>query len=264
MPKENPLIIEKNDTEDESLALILQRAGYSVTRVSSFPEAEAELAKQKRDFFNIFIIVRPEVLTEHAPFVMDFIGRVKEQYEWNAPVILFSESPQNYPMPINILARGPIEFFLPDKEEEEMLDLIEKFFVPPEGLDKFKSIILETKKSLEENASKEEIEFLLRELKIALTKQWQQDYEHPHSQYQQGLVVFDIAVRRLSKDTPIEELTTKQLDALLEAFELLKVRPLTHAELNLADRLLEKADIDTRVIRFNTAEDLKQYLKSIF
>lgn len=255
VPKEKLLIIEKNEMSMGSLSSVLQRAGYSVTRVYSFFDAEAELKKHPSDFFNLFIIVRPEVLTENVEnpdvigdaFVMEFVHRVREQYEWNAPVIIFTENPQNYPMQITIFARGPVEFFPPDIEANDLLDLIEKFFVPPAGLDEIKSILL-----------KVSIEGFIRELKIAVQKQWRQDYTHPHSQYRSGLVLLDVAARRLSA----EELKIEQLDALLETLEMLRKRPLTYTKLGQSEDLLEKVGIDTRLIRF-TADALKQYLKGI-
>jgi CheY-like chemotaxis protein len=264
--KKNLLIIEKNETDGESLSSVLHRADYSVTCVYSFSDAEAALKKQPGDFFNLFIIVRPEVLTENVEnpdvigdaFVMDFVRRVREQYDWNAPVLIFTENPQNYPMQITILARGPVEFFSPDIEDNELLDLIEKFFVPPAGLDGIKSILLEAQRTLKENGSKESIEGIIRELKIAMQKQWRQDYTHPHSQYQSGLILLDTVVRRLSA----EELTIKQLDALLETLEMLEERPLSYTKLKQSEDFLEKVGIDTRLIRF-TADTLKYYLKGI-
>ena len=258
MSKEKLLTIEKNETGLESLSSVLQRADYSVTRVCSFSDAEEALKKQPSDFFNLFIIVRPEVLTENDAFVMDFVHRVREQYEWNTPVIFFTENPQNYPMQITVLARGPVEFFSPDIEANGLLDLIEKFFIPPPGLDGMKSILLEAQKSLKDNSSKESLEGIIRELKIAMQKQWRQDHTHPHSQYRQGLVSFDTAVRRLSD----EELTIEQLDALLEMLEMLQTRPLNYVKLEQSEDLLEKVGIDTRLIRF-TEDELKWYLKGI-
>jgi len=258
MSREKLLIIEKNESGDKSFALILCGKGYSITSVESFLEAETELRKQPGDYFGLFIIVRPEIITENNPYVIDFVHRVREQYEWNAPVLLFTDCYRNYPMPITILARGPVECYFPNRGEDELVELIDKFFAIPSGLDKIKSIFLDAKKMLEENAGKEEIEWILREMKITLTKQWQQDYTHPHSQYQGGLVLLDTAVRRLSA----EELTLEQLDVLLGALEILKKRPLTQAELKKSDRSFRKSGIDTRLIRF-TAEELKQYLKGI-
>ena len=258
LSKEELLIIEKNETGGESLSSVLQRADYSVTCVYSFSDAEAALKKQPGDFFNLFIIARPEVITENDAFVMDFVHRVREQYEWNAPVILFTENPQNYPMQITVLARGPVEFFSPDIEANDLLDLIEKFFIPPASLDGIKSILLGAQRTLKENTSKESIEGFRRELKIAVQKQWRQDYTHPHSQYQSGLILLDTVARRLSA----EELTIEQLDALLDTLEMLKKRPLTYTKLEQSEDLLEKVGIDTRWIRF-TSDALKHYLKGI-
>jgi CheY-like chemotaxis protein len=264
--KEKLLIIEKNEMCGRILSSVLQRADYSVTRVYSFPDAEAELKKQPGDFFNLFIIARPEILTENVEnpdvigdaFVMDFVHRVREQYEWNAPVLIFTENPENYPMQITVLARGPVEFFSPDIKANDLLDLIEKFFVPPAGLDGIKSILLEAQRTLKENASKESIEGIIRELKIAVQKQWRQDYTHPHSQYRQGLVSFDTAVRRLSD----EKLSLQQLEALLESLELLKKRPLTYAELDQSDSLLLDVGINTMIEL--EPEDLERYLRNFF
>jgi len=266
MLKEKLLIIEKSETGGENLSSVLQCADYSVTSVCSFPNAEATLRKHPSDFFDLFIIVCPEVLAENVEkpdvigdaFVMDFVHRVREQYDWNAPVLIFTENPQNYPMQITVLARGPVEFFSPDIEANDLLDLIEKFFVPPPGLDGMKAILLEAQRILKENSSKESIEGIIRELKIAMQKQWRQDHTHPHSQYRQGLVSFDTAVRRLSG----EELTIEQLDALLEMLKMLQTRPLNYMKLGQSEDLLEKVGIDTRLIRF-TEDELKWYLKGI-
>jgi CheY-like chemotaxis protein len=266
MSKKNLLIIEKNETVGESLSSILQCADYFVTHVYSFPDAEAALKKQPNDFFNLFIIVRPEIFTENVEnpdvigdaFVMDFVYRVRKQYEWNAPVLIFTENPQNYPMQITILARGPVEFFSPDIEDNDLIDLIEKFFVPPAGLDGIKSILLEAQRILKENGSKESIEGIIRELKIAVQKQWRQDHMHPHSQYQSGLILLDTVVRRFSA----EELTIGQLNALLEMLEMLQTRPLNYTMLGQSEDLLEEVGIDTRLIRF-TEDTLTDYLKGI-
>ena len=264
--KEKLLIIEKSEICGESLSSVLQRADYSVTCVDSFPDAEAAGKKHPSDFFDLFIIVCPEVLTENVEnpdvvgdaFVMDFVHRMREQYEWNAPVLIFTENPQNYPMQITVLARGPVEFFSPDVEANELLDLIEKFFVSPAGLDGIKSILLEAQRTLKENPSKESIESVIRELHIAVQKQWWQNYTHPHSQYQSGLVLLDTVARRLS----VEELTIEQLNALLETLEMLQTRPLNYMKLEQSEDLLEKVGIDTRLIRF-TDDELKWYLKGI-
>ncbi|MBM3235541.1 hypothetical protein FJZ31_04515 [Candidatus Poribacteria bacterium] len=266
MPKENLLIIEKNEMDGKCLSSVLQSADYSITSVYSFPDAEVALKKQPGDFFNLFIIVRPEILTENVEnpdvigdaFVMDFVRRVREQYGWNAPVLIFTENPQNYPMQITILARGPVEFFSPDIEDNDLIDLIEKFFVPPAGLDGIKSILLEAQRILKENSSKESIDGIIRELKISVQKQWRQDYTHPHSQYQSGLILLDTVARRLSA----EELTIEQLRALLEMLEMLQTRPLNYMKLEQSEDLLEKVGIDTRLIRF-TEDELKWYLKGI-
>ena len=264
--KENLLIIEKDDADGEGLSSVLQRADYSVTCVYSFPDAEATLKKHPSDFFDLFIIVCPGILTENVEnpdvigdaFVMDFVHRLREQYEWNAPFLIFTENPQNYPMQITVLARGPVEFFSPDIEANDLLDLIEKFFIPPSGLDGIKAILLEAQRTLKENGSKESIKGIIRELKIAVQKQWRQDYTHPHSQYLSGLILLNTVVCRLS----CEELTVEQLDVLLETLEMLQKRPLTYMKLNQSEYLLEKVGIDTRLIRF-TEDELKWYLKGI-
>jgi len=258
MSREKLLIIEKNESGDKSFTSILRGAGHLVTSVSSFVDAETELKKQQGDYFGLFIIVRPEIITEDNPFVIDFIHRAREQYEWNAPVILFTDYYRNYPMPITILARGPVSCYSPNSEEDELVELIDKFFEIPPGLDKIKSIFLDARELLKSNASKEEIEFILREMKIALTKQWQNDHTHPHSQYQGGLVLLDTVVRRLSA----EEMTLKQLDVLLEVLEMLKKRPLTQAELKKSNRMCLKAGMNT-LLGF-TSEEVEEYLRGFY
>ncbi len=274
MSKEKLLIIEKNESGDKSFTLILRRRDYSVTSVSSFLDAEKELRKQPverekplrplraacslDDYFGLFIIVRPEIITENNPFVIDFVHRVREQYDWNAPVLLFTDCYRNYPMPITILARGPVECYFPNRNEDELAELIDKFFAIPAGLDKIKSIFLDAKKLLKENADKGEIEWILREMKIALTKQWQQDHTHPHSQYRQGFVLFDTAVRRLSA----EKMTIEQLDVLLFVLEMLKKRPLSQAELKKSNRMCLRAGMNT-LLGF-TSEEVEQYLRGFY
>ena len=68
--KEELLIIEKNKIDGGSLSSVLQCADYSVTRIYSFSNVEAELKKHPGDFFNLFIIARPEVITENDASVL--------------------------------------------------------------------------------------------------------------------------------------------------------------------------------------------------